>query len=396
MKNNGHSGLFVILLVYAAFIALGLPDSLMGVAWPSIRAELKLPIDAIGLLMVTLTAGYLVSSFYCGRLIFIFGVGKILAASCLLTGMALAGYCVSGSWALFVALGTFAGFGAGLIDSGLNTYVAANLGKKHMHWLHASFGLGATLGPLIMTTAINRFHNWRGGYVTVSVLQVLLAACFLFTLKSWNAPKGSAAVGAKFTDYDTPVLKTLSHPPVWASLLIFFLYTGVEGTVGFWAYTILTESRHIAPSVAGIWTGIYWGTFTLGRVFAGFYSKRLSINALVRLSLFAGLCGAVIFRLNISAALNLAGLILTGLAIAPIFPSLVSGTAGRVGDIHAGNTIGMQMAAAGLGIAVIPALAGVIAGKFSPEAIPLFLTGLFAATIVVYMVFVRDSKIGGV
>ena len=127
MKKNDHSGLFVILLVYAAFIALGLPDGLMGVAWPSIRAEFKLPIDSIGLLMVTLTVGYLISSFYCGRLIYIFGVGKILAASCFLTGLALTGYCVTGSWALFVSFAIGAGFGAGLIDSGLNTYVAANL-----------------------------------------------------------------------------------------------------------------------------------------------------------------------------------------------------------------------------------------------------------------------------
>ena len=385
-RIKNHSKLGLIILIYVAFVALGMPDGLLGVAWPSIRGSFAIPLDALGSLLFITTAGYLLSSFLSGRLIALLGVGRMLALSCALTGAALIGYTLVPSWWMMVSLGILAGLGAGAIDAGLNTYVAAHFGEGLMQWLHASFGIGVTSGPFIMTIALNTFNSWRVGYVTVSGVQFLLAACFVLTLPMWIQNDGPTPAGkpVRLTDYRTPLGETLRQPRVWLSLLQFLLYTGSEIALGAWAYTLLTESRGVGPEQAGLLTGSYWGMFTVSRVIAGLYAKRVGVKVLVLSSLTGASLGAALLWWNPAPVANLVGVGVIGFAIAPIFPALVSGTSHRVGPRFAANAIGMQIAAAGLGGASIPSLIGVLARHISLEVIPICLFALFAVQIGLY------------
>lgn len=375
------------LLAFIAFISLGLPDGLLGVAWPSIRANFSLPLDSLGMLLIASTSGYLTSSFISGKSIARLGVGGVLAASCALTGLGLLGYTLAPTWWMMVLLGVVAGLGAGAIDAGLNTYVAANFGEHLMQWLHASYGIGVTLGPIIMTVGLNTYHSWRVGYRVVGSFQLLLAFCFVLTLSMWKqgGVHTASETKEKLTDFKTPLGETLLRPEVWLSLLLFFIYTGAEAALGAWAYTLLTESRGVASEVAGLWAGSYWAMFTVGRLIAGVFARKLGVDHMVRGSLLGALLGCTLLWWNPAEAVSLLGVAMVGFAIAPIFPALVSGTSSRVSPKFAANTIGMQIGAAGLGAALIPGLLGVLARRISLEIIPGSLFALFALLLLLYL-----------
>jgi fucose permease len=376
----------LVVLAYIAFIALGMPDGLLGVAWPSIRASFSIPLDALGALLIAGTTGYLTSSFLSGTLISRFGVGRVLIASCAMTGSALVGYTLVPAWWMMVLLGVMAGLGAGAIDAGLNTYVASHFGEGLMQWLHASYGIGVTLGPIIMTLALTQLNSWRAGYDVVGGVQFALAACFVLTLSMWSQKDEHDEVERpkRLTDYKTPMLNTMRQFRVWRSTLLFFLYTGAEASLGVWTYSLLTEARGVPPETAGLWAGSYWATFTIGRVLAGLYAKRLGIHSLVQGGLSGAILGAALLWWNPFSAASVVGVALIGFSIAPIFPSLVSGTSQRVDEHDAANTIGMQMSAAGLGAAAVPSLAGVLARQVSLEVIPVCLLILFLSLFGLY------------
>jgi fucose permease len=386
--NKYRSQIGLILLSFIAFISLGLPDGLLGVAWPSIRETFSLRLDALGMLLIASTAGYITSSFLSGKLIAKLGVGGTLAASCFLTGAGLIGYTLVPVWWMMVLLGVVAGLGAGAIDAGLNTYVASHFGEGLMQWLHASFGIGVTLGPLIMTAGLNWFNDWQWGYQNVGTAQIILAICFLFTLRMWQqapeVPHEEEVKELRLTDYKTPLTETLKHPIVWMSLLLFFIYTGIEISFGSWTYSLLTLSRNVPTEVAGLWAGSYWATFTLGRILAGLFARRIGVQTLLLGGMTIALTGSILLWWNPFPAVSIIAVSMIGFALAPIFPGLVSLTSLRVGDHHAANTIGMQISAAGFGVAVIPSLAGVLAQNFSLEVVPVYLTGLCILLLMLY------------
>ncbi len=390
-KIKHYPKIGLVILAYVAFIGLGMPDGLLGVAWPSIRAGFLIPLDAIGVLLTAVVIGYMTSSFLSGPVVTRVGVGRVLAASCGMTGVALIGYTLVPYWWMMVLLGVVAGLGAGAIDAGLNTYVATHFSEGLMQWLHASWGVGITLGPIIMTMGLTNWNSWHVGYRVVGGFQLLLAACFVLTLAMWNQQEKSVAEEEpkRLTDYKTPMGETLRQPQVWLSIFLFFMYVGGEAALGTWIYTLLTESRGIDPTVAGFWAGSYWATFTIGRVVAGLFAKRAGVNLLVTGGLLGALLGAVLLVWNPSQAINLLAVGLIGFSIAPIFPAMMSGTSQRVGEHFAANTIGMQMAATGLGTALIPGLMGVFAQKISLEIIPVCLLIVYAGLFGLYMLAVR-------
>jgi len=391
-KLKQYPKLGLVILAFVAFISLGMPDGLLGVAWPSVRTSFAIPLDALGMLLAASVAGYLTSSFLSGPLIGRWGVGTVLAASCAMTGVALIGYTLVPLWWMMVLLGILAGLGAGAIDAGLNTYVAANFGEGLMQWLHACYGIGVTLGPIIMTVALTSLDSWQVGYRVVGGFQLALATCFVLTLPMWKRKEVSAESDEpkRLTDYKTPMGETLRQPRVWLSASLFFLYVGAEVSLGTWTYSLLSQSRGIAPAVAGMWAGSYWATFTVGRVAAGLYAKRVGVNLMVFGGLVGAFLGAVLLAWNPSQTSNLLAVVLIGFSIAPIFPALISGTSRRVGARFAANTIGMQMAASGLGTAVIPGLLGVLARRSSLEAIPLCMVVAFAGLFGLYTLAVRS------
>ncbi len=397
-KLRRYPRLGLILLAYVAFIALGLPDGLQGVGWPSIRADFGLPLDAIGLWLVASVAGYTTSSFLSGPLIARLGVGRVLAGSCALTGVALIGYTFVPAWGLLVALGALAGLGAGAIDAGLNTYVAAHFSVGRMQWLHASWGIGVTLGPIIMTAGLRLLDTWRFGYRAVGGFQIALAVGFSLTLAAWTRPQPAAQAGPppkRLTDYQTPMGETLRRPRVWLSALLFLLYVGAESALGTWTYTLLTESRQVDVTLAGFLAGSYWATFTVGRMLAGLFARRTGFNSLVIGGLGGAILGSLLLAWNPAPAANLLAVALIGFSIAPIFPAMMSGTSRRVGDHYAANTIGMQMAATGLGAAIIPSTMGVLARQISLEIIPVYLLAVYAALLGVYLLLERTRPAGG-
>lgn len=385
--------LILIALSFIAFISLGLPDGLLGVAWPTMRAGFDQPLDALGLLLVSTTAGYMISSFFSGVISRRLGIGRLLAFSCAATGLSLLGFTLVPYWWMVIAIGSIIGVGAGAIDAGLNTYVATHHSERLMQWLHASFGIGITLGPLIMTMGLNVTETWRTGYWIVGTAQVALGVGFFMTARLWETPPTDSAsdrepsltdnagyVAATRTESIGPGSSEASLPaslrslPVWYSMGLFFAYTGLELTLGLWAYSLLTESRGIGAASAGLWVGVYWGMFTLGRMVAGVFANRLGHHRLVLGSLCLALAGSLLLGWNPVAWLGLMAIGLIGFAYAPIFPGLVSGTRQRVGAEHVSNTMGMQIAAAGIGAASLPALAGILADRYSLEVIPWYLT----------------------
>jgi fucose permease len=388
-----------LVLAYLAFVVLGLPVSLIGVAWPTLRAELSLPLDALGLLLVSTTIGYLTSSFIIARLISRYGIGSLLISSSLLSAVALIGYTIVPSWTVIIVMGAISGFGSGVIDAGLNTYLAAEYDESQMQWLHASFGFGATLSPLLMTASLVLFASWRPAYIFLGTLFAVMAILFFLTLNAWKRPKHlsteineSEDTPRGLMDYNTPLWETLLRIVTWISILMFMIYTGAEFTLGNWTYTLFTEGRGVSPELAGLWAGGFWATFTLGRVFAAIYAHRIRLNVMMYGAMVLALVGSVLFWWNPVAIVGVGGVFVVGFAMAPVFPGLVSSTGQRVGKRHAGNTIGIQISAAGLGGALLPALAGVLAARISLEIIPVVLSVSLIGVLILFLLSVRMEK----
>lgn len=412
----------LIILAFVAFISLGLPDGLLGVAWPGIRRHFGLPVDALGLFLVFSTTGYMTSSFFSGALVRRLGLGGLLAASCAATGLALGIYSVTPAWWVFVGFGLLGGFGAGAIDAGLNNYIDRNHSERLMQWLHASFGVGITMGPAIMTTGLSLTGRWQPGYRVVAVAQLGLAAAFLATRKLWERGAGSAATpadghvrtsadGGRQSDAaagihhvglgagdlvatgeggghrsdEATICQSAMHLPSLVGVLLFFTYTGAELGLGIWAYTLLTESRGVDPVVAGIITGGYWASFTVGRILAGIFGARIGSQRMVGVAIALAAVSVAIVWLDLGPVLSAAGIALTGFVIAPVFPGLVSDTRNRVDRRHLTNTVGMQIAGAGLGAAVLPALTGVVARVFGAEAMLVFLFGVIVLLLLLFV-----------
>ena len=384
--------LLLIGLAYVSFISLGLPDGLLGVAWPSIRAYFHIPIDSLGALLVLFTAGYLVSSFTSGRLLARLSVGTLLALSCLATAVSLIGYAVAPIWPVMVALGALAGLGAGAIDAGLNTYAARHFSARVVNWLHAFYGVGATIGPLVMTATLGAGYGWQRGYWIVGAWQSILAICFGLTRARWGANKTAEA--DRDTDPARPASSgsTLRMPVVWVSIAVFFLYTGIEAAAGTWAYSLFTESRGVPAASAGMWVSIYWANLTLGRFLSGVVVGFAPVAPLLRLSIIGMATGAALVWLNASGLSSFLGLALMGLSSAPIFPTLIATTPARLGNGHTANGVGFQIAAAVLGQSLVPALVGVLAGKFDLEAVGPALFTSAALLLALYEVLMAVSR----
>ena len=385
----------LILLIFVAFIALGMPDGLLGVGWPSIRASFNVPIDALGALLFVSMIGYLTTSFLSGELTRRWGVGRLLIVSCALTGAGLIGYTLVPQWWMMVALGLAAGMGAGGIDSSLNAYVARHYSAGLMQWLHASYGVGVTAGPLIMTAALTNFQNWRLGYLLVGAVQLVLAVTFWITLPIWQQNNSTPAEMPAEPQKEVNLGQTLKRHRVWLSMLLFFFYVGSEVTMGTWVYSLLTEGRGVDPQLAGYFAGSYWFTFTIGRILAGLVTRKINIQSLVKICIIAAILAGVILGLNLSTWVNLAAVAVIGFAFAPVFPGLMSGTPLRVGQQHSNNTIGMQAAAGALGGTALTSLVGVLARVYGLEVVPSAMVAFLACLLAGYIIFERKGAAAG-
>lgn len=373
--------LLAVLLAYASFIGLGMTNSLLGVAWPSIRATFGRSLDALGALLIANTLGYMLASALSGRLLARSGVALLLAGSAAAAALVLAAMGLAPTWAALVLLSLGLGLGGGAIDGGLNAYAAAHFSPRVMNWLHACFGIGATLGPAIMTWAVVGGPGWRAGYLIAAGIQLALAICFVLSRRLWD---GQAASAATTPHAGAALAATLRLPLVWLGVVFFFVYTGLEVGTGNWIYTLLTESRGVAAALAGAWASLYWASLTLGRIVFGFAVQRIAPNTLLRWCMAAVVLGALLIWLNLAPWLSFAGIALLGLALAPQFPMLISATPGYLGPRHAANGVGLLVAAASLGGALVPSLFGVLARAYGLE---IFGPALFVGALAMAALF---------
>ena len=379
-------------IAYFSFIGMGLPGAMLGVAWPSIRGTFDLPLDAVGMLLVTEMIGYLVASFYSGPLISKVGIGKLLLTSVALRLVGLFGYSLSPAWWIIVLLGLVTGLGGGVLDAGLNTYFATNHSANLMNWLHACFGIGATLGPVVMRAVLSGGWSWRFGFAIVGLLHVLYTIGFAATLNRWALKSSGVEDDVETRDVRARSMRsidTLKLPLVWIGVVLFFLFTGVENTTGQWAYTLFTEARSVNPDVAGFWASAYWGSLTVGRIIFGLVTDRLGVTRSLRLVMIGAMCGAILIWGNFTGWLSFVGLALMGFSVSPLFPLSISATPGRVGAEHAANAIGFQIASGGLGFSLLPALAGVLAENVGLEVIGPFLLVVAGVMFLLHEVSVR-------
>jgi fucose permease len=352
-----HRSISLLLIAYLGFISLGLPDAVAAVAWPSLRDEFALHQSSFGWLFVASGGGYFLSSFFAGWLSQRLGVGLLLTVSSLLVGIAMLGDSRAGVWFLFVACGVLWGLGSGAIDAALNGFVASHFPAKHVSWLHACYSTGAAVGPLLMTFCLAEFGSWRPGYAIVGGSMLAMTMLFLATRAKWSG-------GAESEQHESPVgvslLSVLQQRLVWMQIAVFFCYTGLENTAGQWTYTLLTEERDVAKPVAGTLVGCYYGSIAVGRLVIGPFAERIGLDPLLRMATVVVVAGAFLLA---SGPLELAaiGLVLLGLGLAPIFPTLMTRTPQRLGPAHAAHAIGFQVSAAMMGAAILPSLTGMLA-----------------------------------
>jgi fucose permease len=395
-------------LAYVAFVGLGLPDGLLGVAWPSMRASFGLPLDALGPLLVATTGGYVTSSFATGRLVSRLGVGALLAASCAAMGASLLGYATASAFGIVVGCGFGVGLGAGGIDAGLNSFAARHHSPRTLNWLHACYGIGAATGPLLMTSVLLAGAPWQRGYAVVAGFQLALALAFAATRSLWREPSplpaGPAARPAPVASAElrvgrgpagppaAPVRATLRLAPAWLGMLSFFLYVGIEQSAGTWAYTFLTQARGVSMAAAGTWVSIFWGGLLAGRVSLGLVANRVPLDHMVRGAL-AGVVAAAV-ALALAPGPRASELALVGIAFAcgPVFPSLIAATPRRLGAAHAGNAVGFQIAAAGLGQALLPWGVGALARRAGLDLLGPALVVLALVAVAVHEQLLRAAR----
>ena len=352
--------LFLLGIVYVSFISLGLPDGILGVAWPAIRADMNQPLAAVGIITITMTACSATASLLAASIVNRIGTGAVVAASCLMTGLALFGFAVAPSFGWLVALAIPLGLGAGAVDASLNHFVAAHYSSRHMNWLHGFWGVGATAGPLIMGLALAGSAGWTGGARTIGLLQLGLAVVLWLTLSLWSKEHSKPPVE------DGQHAVTQPKPPrplaVWLAPTTFLFYVAAEMGTGLWAASILVGSRGMAQADAGFWVSMYFGAITVGRFAVGMVANRLGNRRLIRLGIGLAAVGAAIFASHaLIGQASLAGLVVMGLGCAPVFPSLMHETAKRFPENMARTVIGRQMTFAYAGGSIIPAAFGLLA-----------------------------------
>ncbi|WP_312875594.1 MFS transporter [Paenibacillus planticolens] len=369
-------------IIYLAFISLGIPDSLLGSAWPVIRPDMGASFGFAGILSMVVAGGTIVSSLVSGSLVQRLGTGKITLISCCLTAGALLGFSMAPSIFWLVLLAIPLGLGGGAIDAALNHYVAENYKAHHMNWLHCFWGVGATLGPIIMSFYMVKHNSWRDGYTAVSMIQFTLAIVLLVTLPLWKR----IAVSREHERLDSmipqdqvgPELKqpaisskanVLQIKGVKQTLIAFLFYCGVESTVGLWGTSYLVGARNMTAETAAGWISLYYGGITMGRLITGFITLKINNRVLIRCGQIIAIAGGGMLLLPLPQ-LFLVGLILIGLGLAPIYPGLLHETPTRFGRDNSAKLMGYQMAVAYTGTTFLPPLFGLLAAQTTIHAFP--------------------------
>lgn len=382
----------LLVLIYIAFISLGLPDALLGAGWPAMQPEFGVSYGFAGFVSMIISGGTIVSSIFSSRVLRRFGTGRVTAASVGLTAVALFGFSFAPSfiWLLFFAVPL--GLGAGAVDAGLNAYVAAQYESRHMSWLHSFWGIGALSGPLVLSSLFTRGLPWRGAYLAIGVLQVVLVLALIVAVPLWNRVRSLKTEVTVTSDGDRdhekphqPLFFALRIRGVKVALVAFLCYCGIESTMGLWGGSFLFKTKGLDASTAAAWVSLFYASITAGRFVTGFITYRLKNETLIRAGAIIVMMGVAVMLAPLDLSFTLMGFILVGFGCAPIYPCMLHETPRRFGVDNAQAIMGFQMAVAYVGATFLPPLFGFIATATTLSLLPLFL--------IVYVVLLFTSTI---
>lgn len=383
----------LLAIIYLAFISLGLPDSLLGSAWPVMYQELQVPVSYAGGISMIIAVGTIISSLQSDRLTRKFGTGMVMAASVFITAAALLGFSISHS---FLALCLWAvpyGLGAGSVDASLNNYVALHYASRHMSWLHCMWGVGASLGPYIMGYALTNEQGWNMGYRYIAILQIILTAILLFSLPLWKKRTAPASATAEAAPAKPLTLRQIIKIPGAREVLItFFCYCALEQTTGLWASSYLVLHHGLPSEQAAGFASWFFIGITTGRALSGFLTIKLNDMQMIRLGQGIVLAGCLCVLLPFGREIALAGLIFIGLGCAPIYPCIIHSTPDHFGADKSQAIIGVQMAFAYIGTCLMPPLFGLIANHISVTLFPFYLLVILALMIVMHEMLLKRCQ----
>lgn len=372
----------LLAIIYIAFISLGLPDALLGSAWPSMHGQLNVPVSYAGVISMIISAGTIISSLLSDQMTKKLGTGKVTAVSVALTAVSLLGFSVSKSFPMLCVIALPYGLGAGAVDAALNNYVALHYKARHMSWLHCFWGVGATAGPYIMGACLTGGLQWFGGYRIIGVFQMLLTAILFLSLPLWKRTEDAGEEGREQKSPGLPALFKL--PGVKEVLISFFCYCALEQTAGLWGASYMVMERGMSPETAAKWASLFYLGITIGRLICGFIAMKMSDKAMIRLGQAIILLGILLLIFPLGNLIMCIGLVMIGLGCAPVYPSLIHETPSNFGAGLSQALIGMQMAFAYVGTTLMPPLFGMLAEMTSIKLYPFYL--LVTAVLMAWMV----------
>ncbi|NWL88154.1 MFS transporter [Paenibacillus sp. 79R4] len=373
----------LLIIIYLAFISLGLPDSLIGSAWPVMQSEFGVPVSYAGLITMIIACGTIISSLLSDKLTRRLGTGLVTAISVLLTAAALFGFSISHSFVWLCLWAIPYGLGAGAVDAALNNYVALHYASRHMSWLHCFWGVGAAVSPYIMSYYLTGGYGWNNGYRTIGIIQIILTVILFISLPLWknrNAENSKEEISSKPLSLQQAV--RINGVPL--ILVAFFSYCALEQTTMLWASSYLVQHRGVDINVAARFASLFFLGITFGRFLSGFIADRLGDKLLIRIGIFTSMAGIIFIALPVTTdVLALIGLIIVGLGCAPTYPAIIHSTPFNFGKENSQAIIGIQMASAYVGTTFMPPLFGFIAAHVSIGLYPLFL--IILAILMLFM-----------
>jgi len=372
----------LLIIIYISFISLGLPDSLLGSAWPSMYGGLNVPLHYAGYISMIIAGGTVISSFFSAKIIRRLGTGVVTALSVFMTAAALLGFSFSSAFVLLCLWAVPLGLGAGSVDAALNNYVALHYKAKHMSWLHCFWGVGASMGPIIMSFFLINKNSWNLGYRAIGLLQCCLVAILFITISLWGKNKSETTIEKSESAQSVKFKELLRTAGVKQILVAFFCYCSLETTTGLWGSSFLVMEKNISPEIAAQWISLYYIGITFGRFISGFLTMKLNNRQMVRLGQGLIACGIIALMLPIGRVLLLPGFFIIGLGCAPIYPSLLHETPRNFGSEKSQAIMGIQMASAYIGTTFMPPLFGQITSFFGFTVFPLFIGGILILNII--------------
>ena len=377
----------LLVIIYISFISLGLPDPLLGAAWPTMQVEFGVPVSYAGGISMVITFCTIISSLLSDRMTLRFGTGRITAFSVAITAVALFGFSVSREYWMLLLWAIPYGLGAGNVDASLNNYVALHYASRHMSWLHCMWGVGATVGPYVMGAALTGGMGWNSGYRFIAILQIVLSVILFVSLPLWKERKDQT----KETEPRKPLsLKQIFRiPGIREVMIAFFCGCAMETVVGLWASSYFVVKNQLPADLAASYASLFFIGMTVGRAISGFLTYKMNDTQMIRLGSSLIALGIVVMLLPMGIVSGIVGLVIIGLGCAPVYPCIIHSTPAHFGEENSQAIIGVQMASAYSGVLLLPPLFGLVANYLSAALLPVYLIPVLGMMIWMYEKLVR-------